>query len=257
MQSNQAYKLVIITFLSLLLVLSGCSKTESENVTSQGIRADIEVVSGGHGSSEVKVELRVGDGLFGTLLELSNSDRLLAHANGVTQQLGKDEDLFEIMYKTTFNIDDEGTQFRVELQRDEGVSAPNSIVTLPLSPNVTMPANDDTVALGSDLTVAWEPAFTQDSMSVRFIIECRGTNGSYYSSDDTHSAVDNGVFRINTSEISSIDPEVFDDMINCPLEIIVYRKRRGSLDPGYGEGGRIVAIQRRAVTVQLEVNPQN
>ncbi|WP_455207493.1 hypothetical protein [Kaarinaea lacus] len=257
MRIGQRYYLITIIALGVALLMAGCSRTESENVTSRGIHADIEVAAGGNSVTEVEVELKVGNGISGTLLELSGGDRLLAHANGITQQLGKDEDLFGIKYITSFNFNDASSQFRIEFERSEAVSAPNSVVSLPLPPNITMPASGDIIAAGADLTVAWEPAFTPDSMRVRFITKCHGSNGSYYSREVIQHPRDTGSYTINTSEFSSVDPVLFHDVTNCDLDVTVFREKRGTLDPNYGEGGRIVAIQRRTVIVQLAINPSN
>jgi len=255
MKTAQIPHLLTLFVVSCTSVFVGCARTESENVTSRGIHADIQVSAGGNGTTEVEAQLTVGRGLGGTLLELSGSDRLLAHANGITQQLVKDEGLLDIIYKTSFNFNDESTQFRVELERSEAVSAPNSIVTLPLPPNITMPIPGETIVQGAELTVAWEPAFTADSMRIRYLTTCMGTNGARYSHEINQYPRDTGSYRINTANFVSVDPESLGTTTHCDLDVTVYRERGGSIDPNYGEGGRIVAIQRRAVITQLEIAP--
>lgn len=257
MQTRHKYNITLILMVCLSLTMAGCSRTESENVTSRGIHADIEVSTGGNGFTDVEAQLTVGSGIGGTLLELSGGDRLLAHANGVTQQMSKDEDLFELKYKTTFNFSDPGTQFRIEFDRSEAVSAPNSVVSLPLAPNITMPIAGETVLNGSHLTVAWEPAFTPDSMRLRFITTCQAISGAQHIREVNRHPRDSGSFRVNTVELVTADPDLLADFTSCVLDITLYRERGGSIDPNYGEGGRIIAIQRRTVIVQLVINPQN
>ena len=234
------------------LIISGCSKTESEHVKSSGLSAVIEVSGAGNGTTEVQVELRVGNRLTGTLVELTGGDRLLAHANGETKQLRKDENLFDIKYETTFDFNDEGTQFRIELDRPSAVSAPNSTAILPLAANITLPLAGETVARNAPLTVAWEPAFTPDHIRIRFQTECTGSTGGIYRKEVNKGSNDNGSYTINTSELNTLDPALNPNFNTCELTITVYRERDGSLDPGYGDGGVIHGIQRRSITVPLE-----
>ncbi|WP_455220389.1 hypothetical protein [Kaarinaea lacus] len=257
MKIAQIHPLLALFILCCSSILTGCARTESENITSHGIHADIQVSAGGNGTTEVEAQLTVGRGVGGTLLELSGGDRLLAHANGITQQMVKDEDLLAITYKTSFNFNDADTQFRVEFDRSEEVSAPNSVVTLPLPPNITMPVQGETILQGADLTVAWEPAFTADSIRLRFLTTCQGSNGARYSHEINKYPGDTGSYRINTVAFVSAEPDLLGDTTQCDLDVTVYRERGGSIDPNYGEGGRIIAIQRRAVIVQLVVNPAN
>jgi hypothetical protein len=247
---KSSYSIIVAACLPVFLL--ACSKTESENVTSRGIHADIEVSSTSSDSTRVEVELKVGSGIDGTLIELSNGDRLLAHANGITKQLSKDESLVYIKYRTYFDTGAEGTRFRIELNRSENANVPNSTVSLPLVPNITMPANGETIPPNTNLTVAWEPAYTRDSIKIRFITEC----GGFYEREVNYNPGDIGSFTVNTAELNNLNPERYPDIVNCDLKITVYRRRRGSIDPGYGEGGHITAIQRRDVAVQLQFNPQ-
>ena len=54
----------------LVLAVSGCSQTSSENVTTQGIYADILVIAEGLGATVVRAQLEVGSGPLGrTMLE--------------------------------------------------------------------------------------------------------------------------------------------------------------------------------------------
>ena len=64
-------RMAAITLLALFAG-AGCTSTESENVTTQGINADIDVIADGSGLTVVRAQLEVGSGgIGGTQLDLS------------------------------------------------------------------------------------------------------------------------------------------------------------------------------------------
>ena len=234
-----------------IISLIGCAKTESDNVRVKGIHASIGVVAEGNGNTTVNTTLKVGSGLGGTTLELSSSDTLLAYANGVTRVMRDNSSFLGASYTTTFPFDDEGTEFRVEFNRSEGTSAPNSVVTLPAPFSITSTPGI-TYAKNAIVSVTWEPAYTTDDMLVDYWITCPGSNGNSYLATYTVGAVDNGQRDITVSEIlSKASPGIRDSSRGCTLEIKVIRRRLGELDPHYGEGGSISAAQKRKISVNI------
>lgn len=233
------------------IVLAGCSRTESENVSSNGIYAEIELVANEGGYTDVEVRLRVGGPLSLTQLELSGSDRLLAHANGITKELSMSGHILDLSYKARFDFIDADTEFRVELVRGIDVSAPNSVATLPLGFSLSTP-DGQTYARDQDITVSWDPAFTPDIMHVTYKTTCQPSAGGIYTASQGIGLIDNGQYTINASELITDDP-LFAG-VDCEINIQVNRKRYGTVDGNYGEGGWFLARQRRSVTVSVLAN---
>jgi len=146
----------------LVLSISGCSQTSSENVTTQGIRADILVIAEGLGATVVKAQLEVGSGGPGrTMLNLAPGDSLTVTANGIEKTMVKDISIIgEIEYYASYPFDDAGTQFVVSLNRNNGVSAPNSNVILPEGFVVMLPTSGTVFSSGQVIDVVWAPSGT-------------------------------------------------------------------------------------------------
>lgn len=234
-----------------MISLIGCAKTDSDNVRIKGIHASIGVAAEGNGNTTVSTTLKVGSGLGGTTLELASSDTLLAYANGITKVMRDNSSFLGASYTTTFPFDDEGTEFRVEFDRSEGTSAPNSVVTLPAPFTITSTPGA-TYAKNAIVSVTWEPAYTTDNMLVDYWITCPDSNGDSYLATYTVGATDNGQRDINVSEIlNKASPGIKDSSKGCRLEITVIRRRFGELDPHYGEGGSIAAVQKRKISVNI------
>ena len=244
----------ILSFVSIICVASGCTSTTSENVTTQGISADIDVQADGSGRTFVTVELEVGSGgVGGTSLRLSQGDSLTARANGIQQTLTEDSSIFgEYRYVTNFNFDDANTVFTVALARTNGVSAPNSNVALPDGFLISSPTPSDTYGMSDIVPVVWSPSGTSIVPELFVSLTCTLTSGlTSVSARSVNVGSDSGTANVSVSSI--MPPGAIDSSRICEGLVELSRFRVGSLDPNYGAGGRIDAEQVK--TAQFFVNP--
>jgi hypothetical protein len=215
--------------------LWACSEdVDSDDVRTSGVYAEMEVVAEGDGSSTVTVDLTVGGSNSNTHLEMAGEDELTATVGDETQTLRQRGNVYE----TTFGVDAEDTEFTVAFLRgaeDEG--APDSHVTLPAPFEITAPESGAAVSRAEGVVVTWEPSGADDSMAYRLNGDC-----IFLESGDV---ADSGSLDLGPSDF---DPHSGDEETTCSAELCIDRTRRGSLDPAYGEGGRIEAVQRRCVT---------
>ncbi len=237
-------------------VFCGCSSTTSENVATQGIYADIDVFANGSGITVVDAELEVGgDGLVRTSLELSPGDTLTAMANGIQKTMTEDlSTLGKFRYVASFDFDDAGTMFTVSLTRDNGVSAPDSNVTLPAGFIVQMPANNDVFGQADDIPIAWTPSGTTIVPAIEVSLSC--TTNSGLVSTATESVTLSGDTGVASLPVAAVIPiGTLDTAHLCDGEVHFSRSRRGNLDPNYGEGGDITAehIERAQFFVDLSI----
>lgn len=249
----------------IIASLGGCGKTESENVKSKGVHAEIDLIAQGDGYSKIRVRLQVGEsGLLRTDLELSSGDRLIAYAKGLSQELSKStgifgdifDFLFGISYVTTLPFDDDGALFQVAFERSDGFDAPNSRVTLPDAFSIT--TADDLVYTDSDLVVVnWEPFNSPEKMSIEYRFDCEDVNFNSLVGSYTLLAPDSGQLDMPVAEILTRGGQsAMADFTNgCDLEITLVRKRKGTIDPNYGEGGHIYAQQRRMIEARIAAPP--
>lgn len=238
---NTPTRLVAIGAMAVFTI-AGCSNTDSENVTTQGISADIEVLAE-EGISTVSVRLEVGSGFGGTVLELSPGDTLTTMANGIQQTMIKDVDLFgDIEYKTSFPFDDFNTQFTVAFSRQNGINAPNSNVRLPEGFNVISPTPTTIYAYDDTVDIVWAPSGSVYVPDIRIAVACTMADGLVLTNTtNVPVASDTGSAQMPVAPLPPFGAKNTSQL--CEGTIIFSRSRSGFLDPNYGEGGRIAAHQ--------------
>ena len=229
-------------FILCFIAASGCTSTSSENVTTQGISADIDIFADGAGRTFVSVDLRVGGGgLGGTSLQLGPSDSLLATANGVQRTLSENSSLFgEYSYFTTFNFDTANTVFTVALDRANGTSAPNSNVVLPEGFSISSPMITDVFGASDAIPIIWSPSGTSIAPEVFVTLTCTMPSGlTMTNSRLTSLGSDSGGTSVNVASVLPFG--TLDSSRLCDGTVELSRWRSGNLDPNYGEGGQIDA----------------
>jgi hypothetical protein len=238
-----------LPFILCIAAISGCTSTSSENVTTQGIAADIDIFADGSGRTFVDVSLEVGSGgIGGTSLQLSPGDTLTVRANGIQKTMSEDSSIFgAFSYFATFDFDDANTLFTVSLNRTNGTNAPNSNVTLPDGFNVTSPSISDVFGVGDTIPIVWSPAGTAIVPSLFVTLTCTLTSG--LTSIDVQPislGTDSGIANLPVASVIPIG--TLDTSRLCNGTIELSRWRSGSLDPNYGEGGQIDAEQAKVTT---------
>ncbi len=254
MNSSNRMRARLAPFVLFALSAAGCSQTSSENVTTQGIYADIRVIAEGNGATVVKAQLEVGSGGLGrTMLDLAPGDSLTATANGIQKTMIKDTSIIgEIEYWTSFAFDDVDTRFVISFIRNNGVSAPNSNVTLPDGFTVLLPASGTVFTSGQVIDVVWAPSGTAIVPSVSLTVDCVLTTGVFISETRNLSpAIDSGTSSIAVASVIPAGP--IDTSQLCEATVYLSRQRYGNLDPNYGEGGLISAEHHKRGT--FFVNP--
>ncbi len=236
------------------LFLTGCSETESENVRTRGIHADIDVYATGNGNTSVSAKLTVGSGLGGTDLELTGGEQLTATANGNTQTLSKSSSLIDVEYKTTFDFDIPETEFIVSYIREDGADAENSVVVIPFAMNILAPEDGSHISTDDTITFRWEPYDLEDEIKLSIIFDCCETqscNTDTYFTESKTNFNDTGEVSFTVMGLfGSQNPE--DYVGGCELNVALIRSRPGEIDPNYGEGGNITAKQSREITLYFE-----
>lgn len=234
--------------------MSGCSNTSSENVTTQGISAEIDVLANGSGATVVTAALEVGSGGIGaTSLELGPGDSLTVTANGIQKPMIEDASILgHFSYTASFDFDDVDTVFTVSFIRANGISAPNSNVALPDGFIVQSPTSNDVYGTNDSISIAWLPSGTSIVPTVRVSLTCTLTSGLRMSAIETVSlSSDTGVATLPVSSVIPIGQ--LDTTRPCDGDVDFFRWRRGNLDPNFGEGGEISAEQ--AERTQFFVDP--
>lgn len=244
-----------LLMLAVCMVVAACGgSTSSDNVTSEGIQAEITVEARGSGITHVDAVLTVGSGgAFGTDLDLSSSDTFSAHAYDETRVFNKNEDILgEIDYSTSFPFNEGPTEFRVSLERTNNPSMPNSTVTLPQGFVIVAPTQDQVFTTMDDIELTWDPSGYADTIYVDFWFECDAPANTKVVFTRSRTEADDGTATYPAADLlDGYEPDL-DETGECDTNIEVMRSSNGTLDPGYGEGGYIRARQLRDVDVVIQ-----
>ncbi len=212
----------------------GCSEedVDSSAIRTDGIYAYFELVGDGS-DTEVTADLRVG-GDDGTVIDLSGEDELVVTSGDEVRRMsGSDGD-----YSVTMSGSADGQEFVMAFNRgpdDEG--APNSTATLPDGFTFGGISSGDEVSRSDSVTVTWDPSGTDDDMSWSLDGDCLW--------EEDGEMGDSGALDLTAS---IYDVQMDDEETTCAATLTIERRRAGHLDSAYGEGGGVMAIQRRSIS---------
>jgi hypothetical protein len=211
----------------------GCSEedVDSSAIRTEGIYARFELVGDGN-DTEVTADIRVG-GDGGTVIDLTGNDELVVTSGDERRTMsGRDGD-----YSVTMSGSDDGQEFVIAFNRgpeDEG--APNSTAILPDGFTIGGISSGEEVSRDDAVTVTWDPSGTDDDMRWSLDGDCLF--------EEDGEMGDSGELDL-TASIYDLHQD--DEETTCEAKLIIERRRSGHLDPAYGEGGGVMAIQRRSI----------
>jgi hypothetical protein len=223
----------ILSAFGLVASLVGCTEdVDSTDVKTSGVYADIHVLADGDGSSTLTVGLKVGGSKSNTYLDLKGGDELVATAgDAASQELSQSGR----EYKATFDTEAGGTKIVVSFNRAEEESAPNSSVVLPDPFELEGIERGQKISRKDTLEITWDAA--EESMSAELKGDCLTIESRSFS--------DSGRFELEPALYDlSAGTEATE---SCNATLCFDRSQSGKVDAAYGEGGKIVATQRRCV----------
>lgn len=240
---------VLLGVSAIAVLAIGCETVDSDDVATDGIYAHFEINGNAAGEAHASGTLRVGGPASNTFLDLTPNDSLVAYrgADEESRAMSKSNNLGIISYHATFGVATNGTPYRIAFLRSHaegeecnGVSAPNSTASMPMPMSITAPVGSPAYSRSTDpITITWSPSGTSDQMYWNASGPCIQPIGNTAISGDT------GSYDIAPQTIVGTDTAGA-----CTITIGLERRRDGTLDPAYGEGGTIWASQVRSVNVQ-------
>jgi len=245
----------VLVACTAIVMTSGCSteSTESANIATPAIWANIDIDAVQAGSTRVNVELNVG-GANGTNIELSGNERLEATLGGVTNVLQRDTDLFDIDYVAHFSTSSSALPVRIAFFRADGSVHDDTVVSLPDEFLITSPQAGQTFASDSTIPITWTPFRDGGMINIELFASCTTLTGSSFGGPSI-TVADDGFENYDLGNHSVISAANIDRSRPCGLIIRVYRVESGTLDPAFEAGGTIEAVQSREVdniTVTLQ-----
>ena len=236
--------------LAFILLLQGCSVTDSENVKIAGISADIQVTSNSSntdGHARVTVNLQSGSGFNGTDLKLTGGDRLYVTVDGQRFTLSQSSDPISTYYEALVPSTSTHTEYLISFEREEDTSAPTSTVMLPEPFDIQALAQDE-YGFDENINLQWSPAGS-DKVILQYNFDCRTQSGARNAIVGLRPGIqDDGDHTVDLSDLISKGE---DPLTSCDGEIRIRRAQTGRLDPNFGEGGSIEGVQQRKVTFDV------
>ncbi|MDP2310763.1 MAG: hypothetical protein Q8P18_32395 [Pseudomonadota bacterium] len=229
--------------LILLLPLAACESVESKDTLTDGIYADYAAVTEGNGITRAQATLRVGGGTSNTFVELVGDDVLTVTAGGITETLLSANIGDYFTYLADLDVDAADTSFAFAFTRTVDAGAPQSTVSLPSPFTLTGPAADTVFSRATDpIVVTWGDAGSTDALQVKLTGDCIFDHLVSVDGDPGTVTIEAGTLLPTNEET----PEA------CAVSLVVQRRRDGTLDAGFGEGGVVYAAQTRAVGIRSD-----
>lgn len=208
--------------LAAALSLLACKETTSScNVRTAGIAMVTVVTATSESNVRVRTELLVGGDESNTYAVLDGCDELFAEADGKRKQMSTVSDG---VYEAQFDKGEEGTEYRVILEREQDETAGNNIGTLPAPFDVISDFGNDEISRADDpLDVAWDPADSDDDMKLEIDDDAEGC----IYDKDIKIPGDTGSYTVRAGTIESTGG---DDPETCDLTGRLIRSREGAQD---------------------------
>jgi hypothetical protein len=234
----------IVPFFALLLIAasgSGCASVDSSDVLTSGIYPNFTASTDGSGTRAEAI-LRVGGASSNTFVSLSGDDSLTVTADGTTTTLTQTQLGDYSVYSADLEPDAEDASFTFALVRTSDAGAPSSIASLPAPFELTAPSADSVISRADDILVSWEPSGEQDTILVEWATDCTWTY-------EVEVDGDTGSYSIPAADVELIDGHEDE---SCAGTLTVTRRRGGTLDPAFEEGGTVYGRQTRSVDLRSD-----
>jgi hypothetical protein len=220
---------------------TGCKTTDSDNVLTRGMYAQISATADGTGNTTVGTTLFLGPPSDLIFVDLEGGDQLITHHGSESKVMSEQIILNIVSHTAVFASDRENDAFDVEFRRQVDPGAPSSTVTLPAP--FTLGAVPASVSRAAAFGVDWSGTST-DRMRWTAEGSCIQTasgtiSGGAGSSDAGSVTMPAGTFK------KAAGQNVPD---TCQVKVTILRERDGQLDRAFEEGGTATGVQTRSVT---------
>jgi len=225
---------MIMRLLPATVLLMACSQEESGDLFTRGIHPAMSAVATGDGTTSVSTTLYEDRFEY---VELTDGDRLVAWQDSTSRVMRESEFLNIVSYGATFDIDDEDAEFRVAFEREVDESAPDSHAALPAPFELDAPRS---ASRKGELVIAWTNEGRPDPMSWDLQGECVEPASGDLPDDEGTLTLAPDTIRQRAEMGGTPVPD------ECTVTLHVRRRRTGTVDPAFEEGGSFAAEQSRS-----------
>lgn len=219
----------------------GCTSSNSTNTLTSDILADIDIASSESGTATVRTTLWLGYALSFHYVDLNSSDQLIATSDTLNKRLVRTTSVIgEVYYSAEFAVNRTETLFRVDLERMNGIAAPNSAVVLPKG--FTIAPLPERLARSGVIVLAWQSEPSTDDMHWSIAGDCVTDAQGSVTGDRNSTTLAAGQIRVRDGH---------DQSESCEAQLTFSRARKGIIDPRYASGSEIRASRLRSTTLTL------
>lgn len=242
----------VVATTAVCLAVAGCSTTQSSDIRTSGMEADIRVtLAAGSSGAEVAVTLRVGSLTF---VELQDPDTLTARSGDRSVELTKQRTMGHTSYHGRLDgVSKAGAQVVVDLQRGgDDEAAPKSSVRLPGRVAITGPdAGAQFSRSRDDIRFELDRELATNSGSLSWSGDCVQGGSIAIPPGATTVTVAHGTIRTAVQPTSGT-PQSQRPPKNCTARFTATTRVDGTLDPAYGEG---TITAESTATLDLALRP--
>lgn len=252
---TRRYALLLI--LIAVAFINGCTEVDSADLKTHGFYADYAARDSG---SSVTVTASFSTGPHSSdTIRLSYGDNVAATLGGMTRGMIESKDIFgKYNYTATFNTSGSEQPVMIDFERLDGISAPDSTVTLPAAFSLSGPASGTiyTKTNNSTIDVVWAPTSSTVSMFVDFDGNCMTPTGATSFGSGYRVQPDTGSYSITVNQLlqdfianESTPPA---SITSCnSVDIRLTRTVDGVVDSNFGQGGRFIGDQHRSTYIRI------
>ncbi len=231
---------------SLVLIACNPDSTDSTNVNTDSIYADMSLTASTAGRTRINVELNVEE-KNGTNIELSSGERLEASSGSESVTLAQDTDFDDIDYEGSLNTSSSDDPYNITLVRENGLSIDGSTVNMPDEFTVSSPSEDEVYDSNQSLPLRWTPERSGEMIELETSTNCTTDTGSTSTTLEIFELVDDGSEDWLLSNLTAADGDNIDRAIDCVIDVMLVRRATGTLDTRFESGGQITATQSRKI----------
>jgi hypothetical protein len=229
-------RLVALPTVLLVIALTACSDSTGGGTPTSEISPAFSISAAPNGITFVFGRLEA-DGFVS--VRLPDSDALVVSAAGQLKQMRWTVDpLGGGQYAASLTQLDGGTVVNIALSRGDDGNAPNSVVTMPPSLEISAPIAGTSATAGQDLLVSWAPSGTPNLMQVVMrTVVCDRTGAG-------NTIITTLVGDAGNATVQ-VDPSLLPPLASgeeCEVDVQVQRVTEGMVDPAFA-GGTFVARQ--------------
>lgn len=223
-----------------------CSTASSTDVKNGSLKLDATVAAGPD-SVVVNAQVLVGAGISPTRADLGGGDQLVAKLRGTSQTLAEKSAPLtnDIWYRTDFAGAFGDEELSLTFSRAAEPSLPDNKVVIPAAFSLQSPASNQATSRAAGFEVRWAPGRPGSTIEVRLAGSC--ITAFVRAVDDT------GSYVVPANEVKVVvgaDGGIPNP--SCDIELRLSRSAAGTVDPGWGKGGRLSATQDRHIVLRSE-----